>query len=118
VHRGAWRVTDRELTPRQYWWTYRESSQACGVLLVMGIDGRNVEPPSGSEPMAYRLQEVRPHAPSALAAPTARVIALMALVALGLSEAPVHEPVHGRRQTISVIVTQRSAETSAQRRPI
>jgi len=47
-----------------------------------------------------------------------RVIALMALVALGLSEAPVHEPVHGRRQTISVIVTQRSAETSAQRRPI
>jgi hypothetical protein len=37
-----------------------------------------------------------------------RVIALMALAALGLSEAPVHEPVHRRRQTISVIVTQRS----------
>jgi hypothetical protein len=34
----------------------------------------------------------------------------MALAALGLSEAPVHEPVHRRRQTISVIVTQRSGQ--------
>jgi endonuclease/exonuclease/phosphatase family metal-dependent hydrolase len=32
----------------------------------------------------------------------------MALAALELSEAPAHEPVHRRRQTISVIVTQRS----------
>jgi hypothetical protein len=31
----------------------------------------------------------------------------MALAALGLTEAPVHEPVHGRRQAISVAVTQR-----------
>jgi hypothetical protein len=30
-----------------------------------------------------------------------RVIALMALAALGLTEAPVHEPVHGRRTAIS-----------------
>src|ERR1035438_5427543 len=37
-----------------------------------------------------------------------RVIALTALTAPGLSEAPVHEPVHGRRQAISVAVTQRS----------
>jgi hypothetical protein len=41
-----------------------------------------------------------------------RVIALMALAALGLAEAPVHEPVHGRRQTISVVVTQRSARSN------
>jgi len=39
---------------------------------------------------------------------TASCSALMALAALGLSEAPVHEPVHGRRQAISVVVTQRS----------
>ena len=42
----------------------------------------------------------------------ARVIALMALAALGLAEAPVHEPVHGRRQVISVVVTQRSGRDS------
>jgi hypothetical protein len=40
-----------------------------------------------------------------------RVIALMTLAALGLSEAPVHEPVHGRRQAISVTVTQRSGRS-------
>jgi len=38
----------------------------------------------------------------------ARAIALMALVALGLTQAPVHEPVHGRRQAISAAVTQGS----------
>jgi hypothetical protein len=38
----------------------------------------------------------------------ARVIALMALAALRLSEAPVHEPVHGMRRAICVVVTQRS----------
>jgi len=41
-------------------------------------------------------QEVRPHAPSVLAAPMPLVIASMALVAPGFSGAPVHEPVHGR----------------------
>ena len=40
------------------------------------------------------------------------VIALMALAALGLTEAPVHEPVHGRRQAICVVVTQRSGRDS------
>jgi hypothetical protein len=42
-----------------------------------------------------------------------RVIALMALAALGLSEAPVHEPVHGRRQARSVVVTGRSGPGSS-----
>jgi len=43
----------------------------------------------------------------------ARVIARMALAALGLTEAPVHEPVHGRRQAISAAVTQRSGLDSS-----
>src|ERR1700685_1773360 len=60
------------------------------------------EPVSGFEPLACRLQEVRPRASCALAARMTRVIALMALTALGLSEAPVHEPVHGRRRAIRV----------------
>lgn len=42
-----------------------------------------------------------------------RVIALMALAALGLTEASVHEPVHGRRQAISAAVTQRSGRDSS-----
>ena len=54
------------------------------------------EPVSGFEPLTCRLQEVRPRTPGALAAPMTRVIALMALTALGLSGAPVHEPVHSR----------------------
>ena len=41
--------------------------------------------------MTCRLQEVRPRAPYVLAAPMAMVIALTALVALGLSGAPFHE---------------------------
>jgi hypothetical protein len=41
-----------------------------------------------------RSQEVRPRSRCTLAAPMARIIALMALDALGLSGAPVHEPVH------------------------
>jgi hypothetical protein len=47
----------------------------------------------------------------------ARVIALMALVALGSTQAPVHEPVHepvhGMRQAISAAVTQRSGRDSS-----
>ena len=42
-----------------------------------------------------RIMRTTARAPSALAAQVTRVIALMALTALGLSEAPVHEPVHG-----------------------
>ncbi len=42
------------------------------------------------------LQKVRPRAPCALAAQITRVVALMALAALGLSDTPFHEPFHGR----------------------
>ncbi len=54
------------------------------------------EPASGFGPMACSLQRVRSRAPSALAAPMARVIALTALVALGLSEASFHESFHAQ----------------------
>jgi hypothetical protein len=37
----------------------------------------------------------------------------MALAAPGLSEAPVHEPVHGKRQAISVVVTRHSGRDSS-----
>ena len=58
-----------------------------------------VEPVSGFEPLACRLQEVRPHAPYALAAPMTHVIALTALAALGLSRASSHEPSHADGRT-------------------
>ncbi len=44
--------------------------------------------------MTSALREARFQAAHALAAPMARAIALIALVALGLSGDPVHEPVH------------------------
>jgi len=56
----------------------------------------SVEPPIGIEPMTYALREARDLAAYALAAPIAPIIALMALAALGLSDDPVHEPVHAR----------------------
>jgi len=52
------------------------------------------EPVSGFEPLACRLQVVRPHAPNALAARMARVIALTAPAALGLFDASFHEAFH------------------------
>jgi hypothetical protein len=52
------------------------------------------EPVSGFEPLACRLQEARPHAACALAAPMAHVNALTTLAALGLSGASFHEPFH------------------------
>src|SRR5215469_187875 len=54
---------------------------------------RPSEPPIGIEPMTYALREARSRAARTLAAPIARIIALTALAALGLSEDPVHEPV-------------------------
>ena len=54
------------------------------------------EPPIGIEPMTYALRGARAPAAHALAAPMARAIAPAALVALGLSGDPVHEPVHAR----------------------
>jgi len=44
--------------------------------------------------MSYALLEARAVPAHALAAPIARAIARMALTALGLSGAPVHEAVH------------------------
>jgi hypothetical protein len=46
--------------------------------------------------MTYALREARAPAAHALAALIARLIARMALAALGLSGDPVHEPVHVR----------------------
>jgi hypothetical protein len=54
------------------------------------------EPPIGIEPMTYALRGACSLAAHALAAPIARVIARMALAALGLSGDPVHEPVYVR----------------------
>ena len=56
--------------------------------------GMRASPVSGFEPLTCRLQEVRPLAPSALAVPMTRVIALIAPVALGLSRRTFHEPFH------------------------
>jgi len=44
--------------------------------------------------MTYALRGTRTPAAHALAAPIARLIARIALAALGLSGDPVHEPVH------------------------
>ena len=63
------------------------------------------EPVSGIEPLTCRLQEVRPHAPYALAAPMAHVTASTALTALGLSGSPFHEPFHAGHRCRSVTLT-------------
>jgi hypothetical protein len=73
------------------------SGHGHGPLDVGLDDGRAVSASAG------RLQEVWPPAPTVLAATTPQVIASTALVALGLSEAPVHEPVHGRQRAICVL---------------
>ena len=54
------------------------------------------EPPIGIEPMTYALRVTWSLTVDALAALMARVIALMALAALGLSGDPFHEPFHDR----------------------
>ena len=54
------------------------------------------EPPIGIEPMTYALRVTWSLAMDALAALIARVIALMALIALGLSGDPFHDPFHAR----------------------
>ena len=66
------------------------------------------EPVSGIEPLTCRLQEVRPPAPSALTALMARVIARIALVALGLSGATFHEPFHADKDQHPMAVTKSS----------
>jgi hypothetical protein len=52
-------------------------------------------------PAAALAADLGAPAPRTLAAHITRFTALTALAALGLSEAPVHEPVHGRRQEVS-----------------
>jgi hypothetical protein len=73
---------------------------------------------SGFEPLTCRLQEVRPRAPSALAARMARVIALMTPAALGLSDATFHEPFHAFGGNWPMAVTERSDRKPPQRRRI
>ena len=86
----------------------------------------DLETVSGFEPLACRLQEVRPPAPGALAAPMTRIVALTALTALRLSGAPFHEPFHARgphvghpvtvRNIVLGFVTRRPGGDSARRR--
>jgi hypothetical protein len=70
-----------------------------------------VEPPIGIEPMTYALRVTWSLAVDALAALIARIIALMALAALGLSGDPFHEPFHAwrRRVRLPAILTLASA---------
>jgi hypothetical protein len=56
----------------------------------------SLEPRYGIEPMTYALRGACALPAYALAAPIAPAIALAALAALGLSDDPVHEPVHAR----------------------
>jgi hypothetical protein len=72
---------------------------------------------SGIEPLTCRLQEVRPRAPWALAAPMAHVIALTALAALGLSRASFHETFHADGRQWSTAVTERSERNPPQPAP-
>jgi hypothetical protein len=55
--------------------------------------------------MTCRLEEVRPYASSALAAPMAQVMALTAPAALALSGAPFHEPFHAEAVRSQQLVT-------------
>jgi hypothetical protein len=64
------------------------------------------EPVSGIEPLTCRLQEVRPLAASALAAPMAQVIALTAPAALGSFRAPFHETFHADDRKWPITVTE------------
>jgi hypothetical protein len=71
---------------------------------------------SGFEPLTCRLQEVRPRAPSALAAAMARAIALTAHAALGLSDAPFHESFHADGRQCPMVLTECSDQNPPQRR--
>ena len=68
------------------------------------------------EAMTCRLQEVRPRAPCALAAPMTRAIALTAPAVLGLSCASSHEPFHANGGQESMAATERSGQKPPQRR--
>jgi hypothetical protein len=63
--------------------------------------------------MTYALREARARAAHALAAPIPRVIALIALAALGLSGDSVHEPVHAPRLRPRVVATLRDCPSDS-----
>jgi len=62
------------------------------------------EPPIGIEPMTYALRVARDLTAQALAAQIAPIIAMTALVALGLSRDPFHEPFHARGTGIPFLI--------------
>ena len=72
-----------------------------------------LEPPIGSTPMTYALRETRSLPAHALAAPIARVMARMALAALGLSG----DPVHARGRTSPHPATVRNVADDMDPRP-
>jgi hypothetical protein len=77
-----------------------------------GNERFRLEPPIGIEPMTYALREARSRAASALAAPIAPVIALMAPGALELSGEPVHESVHAPKAQTHAVRAQVAIDTS------
>ena len=88
-------------------WCPTDPSRSHRVLLPVSQPSF-LEPVSGFEPLVCRLQEVRPRAPHAIAAPMVRVIALTALAALGSSGAPFHEPFHAHGHYFRPPVTVRN----------
>jgi hypothetical protein len=72
----------------------RSTTRSTRVIISVRIMLSSWEPPIGIEPMTYALRGACALPGHALAAPTAPAIALTALAALGLSDDPVHEPVH------------------------
>jgi hypothetical protein len=60
--------------------------------------------------MTYALRETRDLAPSALPARMARIIALMALAALGLPANPFHEPFHALRRRLRLCLYRESID--------
>ena len=93
-----------EALPQPLRWTVK---RAIFQVMVRSVPLLTWEPVSGFEPLACRLQELRPRAPCTLAAQMARAIALIARAALGLTEAPVHEPVHDRHSERLMSTTER-----------
>jgi hypothetical protein len=119
------RVTAPDATDRQ---SARRADSACGrgvtrISVIRSMDRVEArciplltwEPVSRFEPPTCRLQEVRPPAPRALAARMARVIALTAPPALGLSGASFREPFHADGGQRSMAVTERSDQNPPQR---
>jgi len=71
----------------------------------------------GLEPTTGGLLEVRLRAPTGLAAQMTRIIARTALTTLGVSDAPVHEPVHDRGASHLVLLLCVTSPTALGLRP-